>query len=166
LIRGVHHVSVHVNDLDRMIAVYCEAFGFTVVGERFAWSDTEELDQILDLPGTAARGAMLRASNCYLELFEFTSPQPVFAQPKRPNDKGYTHFCVDVTDIEVEYTRLKGLGMTFGHHAPIDMGHVKTVYGYDPEGNVIEIQQTAEGNEFALDRLPHRSADLGSGGST
>ena len=31
------------------------------------------------------------------------------------------------------YERLKGLGMTFGHHEPIDMGHVKTIYGRDPE---------------------------------
>lgn len=153
MIRGIHHVAVHVRELDRMIAFYRDAFGFSIVGEQFEWQDSPQLDQILDVVGTAARGAMMRAGTCYIELFEFSTPAPQSTDPKRPHDKGYTHFCVDVTDIEAEYDRLTSLGMTFGHHAPIDMGHVKTIYGRDPEGNVIEIQQTAPGNEMGLDRL-------------
>lgn len=153
MIRGIHHVSVHVNDLDRMMEFYRQAFGFELVGETFAWKDAELLDRILDVPGSAAKGAMMRAGTCYIELFEFQAPQPDQPLPKRPYDKGYTHFCVDVTDIEHEYTRLKGLGMTFGYFEPIDMGHVRTVYGRDPEGNVIEIQQTMANCDFQLEKL-------------
>ena len=156
MIRGIHHVAVHVRDLDRMIKFYRDAFGFEVVGEEFSWSDTPMLDQLLDVPGSAARGAMLRAGTCYLELFEFSAPQPVSTRPLRPFDKGYTHFCVDVTDIEQEYERLQSLGMTFGHPHPLDAGHVKSIYGRDPEGNVIEIQQTAPDCSFRLDKLPER----------
>ena len=47
-----------------------------------------------------ARGAMLRAGTCYLEMFQFSAPEPESTRPLRPFDKGYTHFCVDVTDIE------------------------------------------------------------------
>jgi len=158
MIRGIHHVSVHVNDFDRMVAFYRDAFGFEIVGDGFGWENVEALDNILDVRGTAARGAMLRAGTCYIELFEFTAPAPEMSTPKRPNDKGYTHFCVDVTDIAAEYARLKALGMTFGHHEPIDMGHVKTIYGRDPEGNVIEIQETAAGCDMALEELPPRAA--------
>src|SRR3546814_5850668 len=61
-----------------------------------------------------------------------------------PYDKGYTHFCVDATDIELEYERLKKIGMTFSQPGPIDVGHVKSIYGRDPEGNLIETQQTAD----------------------
>jgi glyoxylase I family protein len=154
MIRGIHHVAVHVNDLDRMVRFYKDAFGFEVVGEGFSWKDTPMLDRILDVPGSAAKGIMLRAGTCYLELFQFTAPPPRSSQPLRPFDKGYTHFCVDVTDIEREYERLKGLGMTFGHSAPLDAGHVKTIYGRDPEGNVIEIQQTTQACDFRLDQLP------------
>jgi len=157
MIRGIHHVAVHVRDLDRMLKFYSEAFGFEIVGEEFSWRDTPILDQILDVPGSAARGAMLRAGTCYLELFQFSAPEPVSSRPLRPFDKGYTHFCVDVTDIEQEYDRLRALGMTFGHPSPIDVGHVKSIYGRDPEGNVIELQQTAQHCDFRLDRLPaHR----------
>jgi glyoxylase I family protein len=154
MIRGIHHVAVHVRDLERMIKFYKDAFGFEVVGEEFSWRDTPMLDQLLDVPGSAARGAMLRAGSCYMELFQFSAPQPVSTRPLRPFDKGYTHFCVDVTDIEQEYERLKTLGMTFGAPHPMDAGHVKSVYGRDPEGNVIEIQQTADHCDFRLDKLP------------
>jgi glyoxylase I family protein len=154
MIRGIHHIAVHVRDLERMIRFYRDAFGFEVVGEEFSWRDNTLLDQLLDVPGSAARGAMLRAGSCYMELFEFSAPQPVSTRPLRPFDKGYTHFCVDVTDIESEYQRLHALGMTFGHPHPVDAGHVKSVYGRDPEGNVIEIQETSTDCAFRIDRLP------------
>jgi len=155
MIRGVHHVSVHVRDLDRMIQFYRDAFGFQMAGEAFEWDNVKELDWILGVPGTAARGCMMRTGNCYLELFQFSKPEPESNRALQPYDKGYTHFCVDVTDIEQEYDRLKGLGMTFGHHEPIDMGHCKTIYGRDPEGNVIEIQQTAADWENKLENAAH-----------
>ncbi len=154
MIRGIHHVAVHVRDLDRMLAFYKDAFGFELVGEAFSWSDDEFIDRIVDVPGSAARGAMLRAGTCYMELFQYSAPTPTHERPLQPFDKGYTHFCVDVTDIEQEYTRLKGLGMTFSQPGPIDVGHVKTIYGRDPEGNLIEIQQTQEVCDFPLSALP------------
>lgn len=153
MIRGIHHVGVHVRDLDKMVAFYKAAFGFELVGEAFAWKDEPVLDRLIDVPGSAARGAMLRAGTCYLEMFQFSAPDPRAAPPLNPHDKGYTHFCVDVTDIQDEYERLKSLGMSFGAPAPIDMGHVKSVYGRDPEGNVIELQQTAPHCEFKLENL-------------
>ena len=154
MIRGIHHVAVHVRDLDRMIAFYRKAFGFEEVGEPFRWSDNPFIDRIVDVPHSAARGAMLRAGTCYLEMFEYSAPLPASATPLQPYDKGYTHFCVDATDIDAEYTRLKNLGMTFSQEAPIDVGHVKTIYGRDPEGNLIELQQTADHCEFPLQALP------------
>ncbi|MGL4565562.1 MAG: VOC family protein [Halioglobus sp.] len=158
MIRGIHHVAVHVRDLTRMIAFYREAFGFEIVGQEFSWSNDEFIDRIVDVPGSAARGAMLRAGSCYMELFQYSTPQPESARPLQPFDKGYTHFCVDVTEIEQEYMRLKQLGMTFSEPAPIDVGHVKTIYGRDPEGNLIEIQQTADICEFPLAALQSRQS--------
>lgn len=153
MIRCIHHVAVHVHDLDRMMRFYREAFGFEVVGEPFSWSDSEFIDGIVDVPGSAARGAMLRAGSCYMELFEYCKPRPNVTTPLQPFDKGYTHFCVDVTEIEREFERLRSLGMTFNQPGPIDVGHVKSIYGRDPEGNLIEIQQTAESCDFRMDQL-------------
>jgi catechol 2,3-dioxygenase-like lactoylglutathione lyase family enzyme len=154
MIRGIHHFAVHCNDLNRMVKFYKDAFGFEVVGEEFSWENADIVDKLIDVPGSAARGCMLRAGTCYMELFEFQAPKPQSGEPKKPFDKGYTHFCVDVTDIKGEYQRLKKLGMTFGHPEPIDMGHVSSIYGRDPEGNVIEIQQTQDNCDFPLSNLP------------
>ena len=114
MIRGIHHVAVHVRDLDRMIKFYKDAFGFELVGEPFAWEKSEFIDRIVDVPDSAAKGAMLRCGTCYMELFEYQQPKPASAEPKQPYDKGYTHFCVDVTDIEQEFTRLRDLARRSG----------------------------------------------------
>ncbi|TAL00007.1 MAG: lactoylglutathione lyase [Rhodospirillaceae bacterium] len=154
MIRGIHHVAVHVRDLDRMVKFYRDAFGFERADEEFGWRDEPLIAQIIDVPRSAARGVMLRAGSCYLELFQYSAPEPVSTRPLAPYDRGYTHFCVDVTDIEQEYERLRTVGMTFGHPHPLDAGNVKTIYGRDPEGNIIEIQQTADDCAFRLDKLP------------
>lgn len=154
MIRGIHHIGMNCRDLDRMKRFYCEAFGFVPVDEQgFAWADMEVMDRIVDVPGSAARGCMLRAGTCYLELFEYSAPPSGLDRPLRPFDRGYTHFCVDVTDIETDIVHLRNCGMTFNGRDFVDAGHVKTLYGYDPEGNVIEVQQCAPDNGFTLGDL-------------
>jgi catechol 2,3-dioxygenase-like lactoylglutathione lyase family enzyme len=152
MIRGVHHIGINVRDFDRMLDFYQKAFGFEVVGEPFHWEKEPILDQLVDVKGSAAKGAMLRSGSVYMEMFQYSAPDPKSTRPLDPQDKGYTHMCIDVTDIEKEFERLKGLGMTFGSPEPLNMGHVKSVYGRDPEGNVIEIQETLEICEFPLEK--------------
>lgn len=155
MIRGIHHIAVHVHDMDRMIRFYKEAFGFEIVGEPFGWENNEFIDRIVSVKGSAAKGAMLRAGTCYMELFQYSDPKPNNTRGLDPFDKGYTHFCVDVLDIYFEFNRLKGLGMTFPEPEPINVGHVITIYGRDPEGNLVEIQETIDDKcDFPIDHLP------------
>jgi glyoxylase I family protein len=154
MITGIHHIGINCRDMARMQRFYGEAFGFQPVDDGFSWeAGTEMMDHIIDVKGSAAKGVMLRAGTCYLELFEYSAPPPEQPNPKRPHDRGYTHFCVDVTDIESDIAHLKACGMTFSDREFADVGHVKTIYGYDPEGNVIEVQQCASGNGFSLAEL-------------
>lgn len=162
MIRGIHHVTVHVRDLERMSRFYQEAFGFEDIGFAGGWSDSPELDEIVGYTDSAARSAMLCAGNCYLELFQYAHPAPDdSAPPKEAYQHGYTHFCVDVTDIEAEVERLASIGMTFdrphGRGRPVDVEIVKAIYGRDPEGNLIELQETASGCPFEARRLPKAS---------
>lgn len=154
MIRGIHHVGINCRDMDRMKRFYCEAFGFEPVDEEgFAWADEPVMDHIVDVKGSASKGMMLRAGTCYLELFQYSAPAPNSPEPKRPFDRGYTHFCVDVTEMEKDIEFLKTCGMTFNDRDFVDVGHVKTIYGYDPEGNLIEVQQCAPKNGFTLEQL-------------
>ncbi len=154
MIRGIHHVGINCRDMARMQKFYADAFGFQPVdAEGFAWADEPMMDHIVDVPGSAAKGIMLRAGTCYLELFEYSAPPPESIAPQRPHDRGYTHFCVDVTEMEKDIVFLAECGMTFNDREFVDVGHVKTIYGYDPEGNVIEVQQCAPANGFTLEEL-------------
>jgi len=154
MIRGIHHVGINCRDMARMRKFYIEAFGFEPVDEDgFAWADEPMMDTIVDVPGSAAKGCMLRAGTCYLEMFEYSAPPPMAETPLRPFDHGYTHFCIDVTDIENDIAHLKACGMTLNDREFTDVGHVKTIYGYDPEGNVIEVQQCMPANGFTLEEL-------------
>jgi glyoxylase I family protein len=140
MIRGIHHVAINVHDLDRMLKFYTEGLGFEPTHPPRAWGGNALMDAAIDVPGSAGRSVMLRAGTCYLELFEFAAPQPNVTQPLRPFDKGYTHFCVEVTDIAGVCERLTRCGMSF-HDDPIDFGPARAIYGRDPEGNLIEVQE-------------------------
>jgi len=148
----VHHVAIHTRNMQRMLDFYTKALGFRPVAE-FQWDDDAQIDEIIDLDRSAARAVMLNAGNVHVELFEYTRPAAREAEPLRPSDHGYTHFCLEVTDIEAEWERLSKSGMTF-RRRPIDMGDVKAIYGKDPDGNIIELQQIFPADhEFAFDRL-------------
>ena len=142
MIRGIHHVAISTGDLERSLRFYRDLLGFEEA-LRFDWqAGTEMADRITELKESAARSVMLRAGNAYVELFEYQSPTPKPVDPERPVcDHGITHLCLDVTDIDTLYERLVSAGMRF-HCPPQDAGGgIRTTYGRDPDGNVVEIQQ-------------------------
>jgi glutamate/tyrosine decarboxylase-like PLP-dependent enzyme/catechol 2,3-dioxygenase-like lactoylglutathione lyase family enzyme len=149
MIRGIHHVAVATGDIDRLIDWYQRAFGFELCS-RSSWRPGNSvIDGIVGIPDSGALTATMRAPNFFVELFQFTAPEGRAGTPDRPvSDHGYTHFCLDVVDIEAEYERLVGLGMRFhGPPAPrssISQGLVRSVYGRDPDGNVIELQEIVD----------------------
>ena len=153
MIRGVHHATVSTGDLDRALGFYRDLLGFEVV-HTISWQRGEPVaDRLTHLKDSAATLVMLRAGNAFLELVHYENPSPRPGDPERPVcDHGITHICFDVVDVDQEYQRLKAAGMTF-HCSPktIDSGRIRTTYGRDPDGNVLEFQQIQEPDcTFAL----------------
>lgn len=162
MIRGIHHVTIHVRDFDRMKRFYIEAMGFHAVDDGSGWDHSPEIDEIVGVPQSAARSIMLSAGNCFLEMFQYSAPVPDDrAVPLRPHDHGYTHFCLDVTDIDTVVEHLAKHGMSFDRGgrqgSAVDVGVVKAIYGRDPEGNLIEIQETLPGCTFGAEKLAKAS---------
>lgn len=155
MIRAVHHVGLNTGNIERMVDFYTRLLGFECVRPEIGpgWRNNAVIDSIVGLRGSAGRSMMLRAGNVHLEVFEYSEPQAREGGPLRPCDHGYTHFALDVTNIEAEYARLKAAGMEFLSPEPVDMGTLKAVYGRDPDGNIIEILQTNPGHEFGMERL-------------
>jgi catechol 2,3-dioxygenase-like lactoylglutathione lyase family enzyme len=153
MIRGIHHTALSTPDLERALRFYRDLLGFHQIMD-YEWPPgTTYIDDLTALRDSSARVVMLSAGNAMLELFEYRSPQPREADPHRPvNDHGITHICIDVVDLDAEYHRLVAAGMRF-HCEPQDQGVVKTVYGRDPDGNVIELQElVGEDNFLALSK--------------
>ena len=142
MIRGLHHVAIATNNAERLLAFYRDVMGLDVVVD-YTWpNDNVVADRITALNGSSARHIMLRKGNAYFEIFQYFSPQPTHGDPaRRVCDPGITHLCFDVVDLDWEYERLSEAGMTF-HCPPQDVfAGVRTTYGRDPDGNVVELQE-------------------------
>ncbi len=165
-IRGIHHVAISTPDLDRLTAFYTAALGAEMVMET-SWSDSERIDSMIDLAGSAAKQRMLRVGNVHLELFEYSAPTPVAKDPTHPpSDHGITHLCFDVVDIDDEFDRLVSLGMTFSRRAP-DGSRLRAIYGRDPDGNIVELQEVIDEElPFHFSKLEIRGGSHDEGLST
>ena len=146
MIRGIHHVAISTGDIDRLIAFYRDVIGMEVARESSWPVGSGRIDALVGLPDSSARTATLRMGNAYLELFQYLTPSGAPQSIDRPvADHGYTHFCLDVVDIDAEYERLAAEGMAF--HCPpppapsIGSGSLRSTYGRDPDGNVVELQE-------------------------
>lgn len=139
MIVGIHHVAVGVPDFERGLAFYRDVLGLEVVQE-LAWERNFPLaDKAIGLIETTARMAMLKAANAFIELWEYSHPEPADRR-QRPCDYGYPHFCLQVDGIQEEYDRLCAAGMRFVG-PPVDFGETSAIYGKDPFGNVIELYE-------------------------
>ena len=75
MIRGLHHVAIATNDIERLLAFYRDLFGLEVILD-YTWQDNVVADRVTALHGSSARSIMLRKANAYVELFQYFSPQP------------------------------------------------------------------------------------------
>lgn len=142
MINGLHHIAIATQDMARLSTFYCDLFGFAVL-YRGQWKQgNTAIDALVGLQNSAADYEVLGIGDFRIELFQYRSPVGQRPDPQRPVcDSGITHMCLQVKDIEIEFTRLQRAGMRF--HAPPSVvapgQRHRAVYGRDPDGNVIEL---------------------------
>ena len=139
MIKGFHHAALSTPNFER-----CLNFYKVVLGCEEAWTfgweaGSTEADEVTGLKDSAARAAMLKLGDTYLEVFEFSSPQQLHRPGARPAcDPGITHICLEVEDIHAEYERMKAAGMRL-HCPPQAQESGFMTYGRDPDGNIVEL---------------------------
>lgn len=153
MILGANHIAISVPDMEQALEFYCGLLGFEIVKDAGWPSGNRAADQILAVPDTSARAVHIKTQNLVIELFQFGNCDPKKQDPNRPViDHGYTHLCLAVTDVDAVYEKLSAAGVKF-HSKPVKVGPgVRTVYGRDPFGNVLEFEEVEGRKE------PHQSA--------
>lgn len=139
MIVGLHHVAIGVNDFDKALTFYTEALGFEEV-QQSEFSNDETAERAIGLDGIKAKMAMLKAPNAFVELWQYSQPEPRDLR-SRPCDYGYPHFALQVDDIQAEYDRLSAHGMEFVGDVVHFGEDASAIYGRDPCGNIIELYE-------------------------
>ena len=143
-IRGAHHTSFTVADLDKSLAFFRDLLGLEVLFVRDV--DTVYFGRIVGLPGCKVRAALLRipGGQHHVELFQYLTP-PVQTHRPRPCDPGSAHLSFLVDDLPALYRTLHGKGVDFvSEPVLIDSGPNRGAYGVyvrDPNGILLELFQ-------------------------
>jgi 3-oxoacyl-[acyl-carrier protein] reductase len=168
VIIGFHHPGIVVPNLQLAREFYEQALDFEYLRD-YGWdeSQSEVAEQVLGVAGTTTRCALMRAGNCFLELFEYLTPQSE-GNParRRPCDYGIAHLAFQVSDIDAAFERFVAAGGS-AHHPPVQVGEARSIYLRDPFGNIIELMQLgADEPDFDLETCNMLPAADGTGIST
>ena len=145
MIRGIHHTSRTVSDMERSLVFYRDRLGMPVA------LDTEMhgpmLEQEVAMPGAHLRFVLLETGGeTQLELLQYRAPEgaPVPADAK-PADTGAHHVALLVDDIHAAHAQLTRAGVRFTWPPQqVDAGAFEghwTAYCYDPDGLIVELWQ-------------------------
>jgi catechol 2,3-dioxygenase-like lactoylglutathione lyase family enzyme len=146
-VRGYHHTSFTVADVERGVAFWQGVMGFEVieVGLREgAW-----LGAVVGVPGARCRIAHLRGHGLHLELIQYLEPAGGEDVPGPPDRPGTAHVAFLVEDIAAQAERMVAAGGAWqGRITRCTSGPSSgclAAYLRDPNGILVELVQPSAG---------------------
>lgn len=126
------HISVIVSNINRSLAFYTQAFGFTVGFER---EYNGEAGPVLMLPGTTKfREVFLVRDHMLLMLMGFEIPQPLAAHEHAANRVGISRIAFGVPDIDEAASRVAAHGGKVLAHTRESLPEAEMLVVTDPDG--------------------------------
>lgn len=140
MIIGFSHFAIVVDDLKKAETFYGTMFNMKKI-DTIKWSaPNDEYDQGVGLEGSAATAAVMSLPNCYVELWQYDSPEVINSGIKRnANDVGISHLGFEVDDVHAELERLVELGGEMINPPRKYPKGQNAIYARDPFGNIIEL---------------------------
>ena len=149
----ITHIANVVHDRDAMLLFYEKLFGQKA--HRVAQVENRPtFDDVANIDNLAIKGAWHNVGNMELEIWEYTRPKtPAPAGDRKLDEIGYNSFALEVADLTIEQARLKRQGIRLAGRS-VRMGGWKIQYAYDPEGNLVAVQQNSSaGPEESVSHL-------------
>jgi catechol 2,3-dioxygenase-like lactoylglutathione lyase family enzyme len=143
VIRGLHHTSRTVTNLERSLGFYRDLLCLDVVSDEELHG--ESVERVVGLEGARLRVVELALGDGrLLELIEYRHPrgaqQPVSTTPA---DVGAHHMALLVDDVDAAYATLSAAGVRFTTGPQEISGGLfagaRTTYCFDPDGLPVEL---------------------------
>lgn len=135
----VAHFAICVSDLDRSLAFYTHALGFSHL------RSIDELgapfDQLVELPGNSLQVHQLTCGDVRIELVTYSGGTTGDTSPVAMNQLGFTHMTLVVQDMAATLANIVKYGGRVLEHSHIDSDYGPIVFCVDPDGTRIEIMQ-------------------------
>ncbi|NTU48881.1 MAG: VOC family protein [Syntrophobacteraceae bacterium] len=141
-----HHVGIFISNMDRSIAWYDEMLGYKLA-----------LRRMFDLPGQGpVEMAWVKHGDHYIELYEYRKELRPFSVEDYLGSLGTKHLCLYVEDSDLapltRHLESKDVEFWVKHHWPEEAtdkpNGVGVIYIKDPDGILIEIQQSYTPGEY------------------
>ncbi|WP_409413232.1 VOC family protein [Altererythrobacter sp. MF3-039] len=150
----ITHIGGATSNVDRMVEFYTKFIGYGA-RRRGEYSNFPRMDDVAGLNGMVVRSSWFVLRNLEIEFWEYIEPAtPVRDEPANVDQLGYNMTAFEVTDADAEAARLEALGIAMLGPA-IESHGWKLYYAYDPDGNVISIQEniSAQSSESIDDMM-------------
>jgi catechol 2,3-dioxygenase-like lactoylglutathione lyase family enzyme len=143
--REIRGFTLTVADLDKSVAFYQQALGFSKVSETVVSDD--DVDTLTGVFGARVRSARLQLGREYVELEQYVAPkgEPIPAD-SRSNDLWFQHFAVVVSDMDKAYAHVAAFGVVSISSAPQTIpasnqaaAGIKAYKFRDPDGHPLEL---------------------------
>ncbi|MFT6808098.1 MAG: catechol 2,3-dioxygenase-like lactoylglutathione lyase family enzyme [Saprospiraceae bacterium] len=141
---GFNHIGIVVQDLEEMVAFYQGTTEFEII-KRELITGSAAADKLYNEKNISYETVTFKAPNMLLELTQFANPLDEEIQKMPPEGPGMTHTCYQSPSWKSGYQKFKSQNAEIlsKGDAPVDLGGygVTYAYAYDPEGNMIEMEQ-------------------------
>jgi catechol 2,3-dioxygenase-like lactoylglutathione lyase family enzyme len=141
MFKKIDHINIVVQDLKTAKEFFLD-LGFVVVAEGAL--EGNWIEKIVNLKNVKAKYIALNIpqTETNLELIQYFSPKgerdPLTG---KPNQIGFRHLALEVSDIQAVVARLKKKGVTFFSEIQIYNNKKKLCYFLGPEGIILELAE-------------------------
>jgi catechol 2,3-dioxygenase-like lactoylglutathione lyase family enzyme len=154
VVRGLHHVTLIVPNLENAIVFYQEALEFELVTRSKVHAPIMVFDGLTDLADTPIEFCLLRTENCYLEMFHFLVG-PIKYRELPIDTPGIPHIAFEVSDLDTARRKIMSAGGRQLDNVTTFNGVGVTVYFRDIFGNLLKLIESDRNIPSLTKILPH-----------